>query len=125
MRRIIFLMMVLFLLGLFGCATYRPIVDMRGIDQRQYEADLRECQAYARQVSPGAEAIAGAMIGAGVGAVMGAALGSFVGQAGRGAGMGATLLGGEGLVVGAGRGAQGQIDVIRNCMMGRGYNVLR
>ena len=120
MKRIICIILLL-----SGCAAYRPIVDMRGVNPHQYEADLKECQAYASQVSPAADAVIGAVIGVGVGAALWAVLGSFVGQAGRGAEMGMAVFGTEGALVGATSGAAGQVNIIRNCMAGRGYGVLR
>ena len=109
---------------LVGCAGYRPIVDMKGVDRRTYESDLRECQAYAEQISPAGQSVAVAFIGAGIGAVLGAVVGSFFGEADLGAGFGAALGGTEGAISGAASGAQTQVDIIRNCMSGRGYSVL-
>jgi hypothetical protein len=123
MKRIICIILLVMLM--FGCATYRPIVDMRGADQGQYERDLQDCQSYAANVSPAAEAMVGAVIGVGVGAVLGAVVGSFFGQADWGAEMGMAIVGTQGLMAGASGGIQGQVDIIRNCMAGRGYNVLR
>ena len=123
MKKIICIIFLVALLS--GCATYRPIVDMQGVDQNQFEADLRECQSYAEQVSPVAEAAVGAAIGVGVGAALGAVVGSLVGEAGRGAEMGMAIIGTEGAIMGVSSGIAGQRDVIRNCMAGRGYSVLR
>ena len=43
-------------LGLLsGCASYRPVVDLRDVtDRGQYERDIADCQNYAEPVSPGA-----------------------------------------------------------------------
>ena len=119
------IMLAVLILAISACATYRPIVDMKGVDQGRYEADLKECQVYAEQVSPAGHAAVGAGIGAGIGAVLGAIIGSFFGEAGRGAGMGAALGGAQGAIGGGAEGAQGQVNIIRNCMAGRGYRVLR
>src|SRR5690242_20116685 len=57
---------------LAGCAqSYQPIVDMKGVDEAQYQLDLSECRAYAEEVSPTSQAALG---GAG-GALLGGALG--------------------------------------------------
>ena len=48
---------------LTGCA-HNPIIDMQGVDANRYNADLRDCQQYASQVS-------GAGTGAGAGGVTG------------------------------------------------------
>lgn len=103
---------------LSGCANYRPIVDSRGVNSAAYEADLRECQAYADQVSPGGHAAIGAFIGGGLSLAL-AMIGG--GDRGASAGMGAVLGG----AAGAGGGAEAQVNVIRRCMNGRGYRVLQ
>lgn len=122
-RAIIFVLVLLILTA--GCSTYRPIVDMQGKDQAKYETDLRECQAYARQVSPATTALVGGVVGAGAGAILGAIVGSYFGRAGEFAGMGASVGGASGGMSGAAEGARSQMDVIRRCMAGRGYNVLQ
>jgi len=108
-------------LGLLsGCASYRPVVDLRDVtDRGQYERDIADCQNYAEPVSPGASAGAGAVIGALLGAALGAAVGdhSVALDAAR---FGAV----EGAVVGGTAGADTQVQIIRNCMSGRGYLVL-
>jgi outer membrane lipoprotein SlyB len=121
----IFMLSITLLLVATSCASYRPIVDMKGIDRNQYERDLAECQAYAEQVNVGGEAATGPLIGGAFGAAMGLAIGALLGDPGEGAALGAVIGGGSGLASGAAEGAGGQIDVIRNCMMGRGYRVLR
>lgn len=103
---------------LSGCANYRPIVDSRGVDNVAYERDLSQCQAYADQVSPAGGAAAGAAIGAGLSFIL-AVIGG--GDRGMSAGMGAVLGG----AAGVGGGADAQVNIIRNCMNGRGYRVLQ
>jgi hypothetical protein len=105
---------------LSSCATYRPIVDLRDVSDRgQYERDLADCQNYAAPVSPGASAGAGALFGAILGAALGAAVGDHE-LAREAARFGAV----EGAVAGGGAGAGTQVNIIRNCMSGRGYVVL-
>lgn len=106
------------------CAAHRPIVDMQGADKWQYERDLRECQRYAEQVSPGANAIVGGGLGACIGGGIGAIIGSFFGNAGDGAAIGASIGGAEGAVGGAAGGIAAQSSIINNCMRERGYKVL-
>ena len=108
------------LLILTGCAGYRPIVDTKGVDLNRYEADLKECQQYADQVSP-ATSTAG---GAAAGALLGAAIGALFGNR-QSAGQGAAAMGLLGGAQGASHGANAQMGVIRNCMSGRGYRVLQ
>jgi len=111
------------LAALTGCATaprgatYRPLIDTQHIDAVKYEADLSDCQAYARQVMGAQDrAIAGAIFGA----LLGAAVGRNTGYANQLAGWGA--LGGA--AEGANQGSQSQEIIIGRCLNGRGYSVL-
>jgi outer membrane lipoprotein SlyB len=110
---------------LAGCATYRPICDMRGIDRNQYEQDLKECQQYAEQVSPGQSAGAGALIGGALGAATGLVVGAILNvKPGQLAALGAAV-GGMGGATRAGAGAaMNQQQIIKTCMANRGYSVL-
>jgi len=113
-------------LFLGACAqSYQPIVDRQGVDPAQYQADLAECRTYAEQVNPVGEAVAGAFLGALLGAAVGAATGAVVGQPKLGATYGAAAAGTAGTAAGAAGGIEGQIRVIRTCLAGRGYRVLR
>jgi hypothetical protein len=105
---------------LAGCATYRPLVDMRDVaDRDQYERDIADCQNYAGSVSPGASAGAGAIVGA----ILGAALGAAVGD--RDVAIDAARFGAvEGALAGGAAGAGTQVQIVRNCMSERGYLVL-
>lgn len=102
---------------LAGCAgaTYRPLVDRPG---ENYEQDLRECQRHAEgEMGASGGAAAGALLGALLGAVLGhksGVQGEFVRSG---------VVGG--MVGGAIRGESDQHEVIKRCMSGRGYNVLR
>lgn len=106
-----------------GCATpsqYRPIIDAKGVDPSRYEQDLRECQQYAYQIDSANTTATNAAIGAGVLGVLAAVLGGNRYEVGQWAAAGA-ITGG---VSGAAAAAQTQVDIIRNCMLGRGYKVL-
>lgn len=110
---------------LAGCATapsgadYRPMVDLRGAQSASYEADLADCQAYARRVAGAGEgAVAGAVGGAVVIGLLSAILGG--GGHGRWAAAGAV----SGAVSGAAAGEGNQRAVISKCLAGRGYSVL-
>lgn len=104
-----------------GCASYRPLVDERSITSRQrYEQDLRECQHYAAQVSPGQSAAAGALFGALLGAAISGALGGGRYTTEHFAAAGAV----QGAANGAMGGADAQVQIIRDCMSDRGYSVL-
>lgn len=104
---------------LSACATHRPVIDTKGVDMNAYNTDLTECQKYAEQINPAATAAGGAAAGAIFGALLGAAIGGR-GAAGYGAGIGAA----QGTGAGAAGGAGKQIQIINNCMTGRGYRVL-
>ncbi len=123
MRSVAYVLIVFFV---SGCASYRPIVDTKGVNMQQYEQDLAECQAYAEQISPGSQALVGAGIGAGIGAAIGLALGVALNvDTSDLVGAGAAIGGVQGAAAGGAEGAKSQTDVIRNCMSGRGYKVLR
>lgn len=111
-------LMVATALAMAGCA-YKPIVDMKGVDQGKYEQDLAECRQYADQAH-------GAGTGAVVGAAAGAALSYGVSRAVGGRDPSAAARGGAvvGGASGAGAGARNKRDVVRRCLAGRGYSVL-
>jgi outer membrane lipoprotein SlyB len=117
MRRLILLAITLLSTS---CATYRPVVDIRDRQEAyEYERDLRDCQRYARSVDPAGSAIVGALVGAVVGAAFGAAVGD------RSVALDVARVGAiEGGVAGAADGAGTQVDIIRNCLVERGYRVL-
>jgi hypothetical protein len=108
---------------LTGCAAdqYRPVVDPVSIhDSRTYERDLDDCQAYARQIDPGASAAQNAVAGA----ILGALIGVAIGDRGSYARYGATVGAANGAAAGAANAQVTQIRIIQNCMAGRGYVVL-
>jgi outer membrane lipoprotein SlyB len=111
-------MLLLFLLVLAGCA-HNPIVDMQGVNRRQYRQDLTECRQYAEQVNVAGETATHGAAGAAVGAALGAIVGDH---------RTAQKIGGVGAVTGATRGAKKarhrKERVMRNCLRGRGYKVL-
>ena len=111
---------------LSSCATYRPIVDLKGEDRNIYEWNLKDCQRYAEELNPGVSAVAGAGIGAGLGAITGLIVGATLGvDAGQLAGFGAAIGGLYGATSGGATSAISQQQIIKNCLAGRGYRVLR
>jgi hypothetical protein len=109
---------------LVGCATsgadYQPIVDTKGINAAQYQNDLAECQSIAQQTQPVGNAAAK---DAGAGAAIGAVLGSIGGNKTsvmQSAGVGAVMGG----LSGGASSIKEKNTVLRNCLRGRGYNVL-
>lgn len=114
-------------LGLAACADQvRPIIDPATsvAGGRNYEYDLAQCQQLAKQVDAGGRTVGGALLGAGVGAAGGAIIGAFTGNAGRGAAIGAGVGGLSGAVGGGASAANSTQNVVRNCMIRRGYAVL-
>jgi len=115
------LMLLSLVVAATGCRATgsRPIVDMQGVNQAQYNTDLAECRVFVDEVAAGRQVVRGAAGGAVVGGGIGAAVGNSD-TAQRGAGAGAVL--------GAARGARGASEererVLRNCLRGRGYRVL-
>jgi len=126
MKRIAVMVLLVFLLP--SCATsYRPLVDPATIvDRDRYERDLSECGAIADQNVKSQQAATGAAGGALFGAGFGALLSwIFGGSAGTGAAAGAAVGGVSGGVSGAGAAAGDYETIYRNCMLGRGWRVLR
>jgi outer membrane lipoprotein SlyB len=110
---------------LAGCAGIEeftgqePIIDTQGVDLASLEQDKQECAAYADQVPVARQAA----VGAGTGAVLGGVIGGIAGNsstASRTAGIGAA----SGAIQGTGGGLRDRQQVIRNCLLGRGYRVL-
>lgn len=97
----------------------QPIVDMQGVNVIAYESDLSDCRVYADEVQVGRQTAVGTVAGAAVGSVFGAIIGDS-GTAQRGAGVGAVTGG----MRGVGNGLSEREQVIRRCLMGRGYRVL-
>ncbi|MGA8205893.1 MAG: hypothetical protein WB812_15340 [Woeseiaceae bacterium] len=103
--------------GLAACAAHPdPIIDMKGVDQKQFTQDWNECAAYSREVDVARGAAKGAATGAAVGAVAGA-IGGDVGESAAYGG----LYGGTLSALGSDREQQ---MVFKRCMRGRGYRVL-
>lgn len=107
-------------IALSSCASYRPLIDTKDSDMSRYEQDLAECQAYAQQQDPAASALVGAVIGAAFGVILAVVAGSNYDR-GASAAVGAV----SGAVAGTGRGMESQMDIIKNCLRGRGYRVLQ
>ena len=108
-----------FILAITGCASKKVIVDTKGVDMSRYQQDLDECTQYAEEVETGSQVATGAVGGAVIGGAVGAILG------GR---RSAEKLAGVGAVTGAAKGGSSagkeKMQVIKNCLRGRGYRVL-
>jgi hypothetical protein len=105
------------LMLLAACSAHPdPIIDERGVNMVNYQADLQECESYADPISVGEGAAKGAAGGAAVGAATGAISGDVYSGAGYGAIFGATRYGNEA--------DREKRMVVKRCLMGRGYRVL-
>ena len=107
--------------ALGGCTTTKEIIiDEKGVDMAAYRQDLAECRVYAEQVRTGGKVAKGAATGTVIGGAIGAITGGSRDSAARGAGVGAV----SGAVKGADRGEQEAVQVVKQCLRGRGYRVL-
>ena len=111
---------VVFLPLLAACTTTDEIIiDKKGVDPARYEEDLAQCRVYADEVRTGEKAARGAASGAVVGGLLGAAVGNSR-AAQRGAGAGAVTGGARGVA----EGSRSEVQVVKQCLRGRGYRVL-
>jgi outer membrane lipoprotein SlyB len=111
---------ILTVLALAACTTTDEIIiDQKGVNMTAYQKDLAECQAYSASVKTGQKTAVGAASGAVVGGLIGAITGGGEGAA-KGAGVGAVGGGAKG----ASEGTQTEVQVVKNCLRGRGYRVL-
>ena len=117
-------------LALSGCASisqqpdqHLSLIDPRGVNLRQYEADYQDCASLANQTKSGQRAVAGAVAGALVGALIGNAYrpyggsgwGSYGASVGAGAGAGTMFADAE----------REKQTALRLCLRNRGYAVIR
>ncbi len=119
---------IIFVGLLSGCAVEgyqsgtRVVVDWSQIDHNnRYYQDLAQCRALSEEVPGAGQSAAAGAVG---GALFGALVGVLIGDAGefalQGAGAGVV----SGAASGAAHGALSRDQVVKNCMRGRGYNVL-
>ena len=115
---------------LSGCASqtgWTPTVDTYGDhNAARLNQDMAECEQLASQASGGSakETAIGAGVGGLIGAAGGAALGAALGSAGTGAALGAAA---GGIGGGAHQGLKAEDtykQAYKNCMRGRGHNVI-
>jgi uncharacterized protein YcfJ len=124
MRKIIFAFSVMSVLA--SCATYSPVVDPQSVrsDDKYYQ-DRAECRALAKANTSSTKSVAkDALIGGAVGAGTGSLIGVIAGDTVKGLALGSVIGG----VAGGAKGVYGSNkdyeQIYRNCMIGRGYNVL-
>lgn len=113
-----YLYIPIFAMLFVSCAEYTPIIDMQGIDRVKYEQDLADCRGYSSQVQD--NTMRNALIGAGIGAALGGVSGGSRNTVGTAAGIGA--IGGG--VSGKGKQVNEREKVLKNCLRGRGYELL-
>ena len=129
-KKTILSMISIMVIGIQTAHAGNVVVDMSQVqDYNQYQMDLQQCEGLAVQNQPDApqrEAVAGT-------AVRGAAVGAAAGAVSGGSGSKAAKKGaGVGVIAAASRNrraasanASAQSDqIVKNCMRGRGYNVL-
>lgn len=112
---------------LSACAyNQKPVVDMTDVSPAQYEQDFSYCQSYAEQVDKSEAAKTEAKNGAVTGALLGAVAGGLEdGLAGVavGAVAGGTIGGGVGAATGVNDSTKIQSQVLRRCLVKKGYTV--
>jgi uncharacterized protein YcfJ len=104
------------------------LIDPSGVDPQAYEADYRECAALANQTDTANRAAAAGVGSAVFGALFGALLGAAIGgrsYAQSGAAIGASYGLGAGVGAGVASGETEKAAVLRRCLSGRGYVVVR
>ena len=112
--------------ALFGCQTYTPVIDPGSVNNSdRYYRDQAECRAIAKQGAPGWKDTAkDTVVGGAVGTGTGALIGAIAGDAVKGLAYGAVIGGVAGGAKGVYDSEKGYEQIYRNCMVGRGYNVL-
>ena len=100
--------------------TDEIIIDRKGVNMARYEADKTECESYADEVRTGEKAARGGASGAVVGGAIGGIVGDSSDAAARGAGVGAV----SGAARGLSEGERDKVQVVKQCLRGRGYRVL-
>jgi hypothetical protein len=123
LKKIVF---IISMLALIGCQTYSPVVDPRSVgNEDRYYRDQAECQAIAKQGAHNINNTAkNTVVGGAVGTGAGALIGTIAGDTVSGLAYGAVIGGLAGAAKGVSESEQGYEQIYRNCMIGRGYNVL-
>lgn len=123
-----FILFSLLILSISGCVgnssssifeSSKPIIDTKGVDMNQYEADLEECSNFSEDISTGKSIAKGAATGAAVGAVIEAITDDARGR--RDAIEVGAVSGGAKSGI---RAVREKEQILKRCLRGRGYKVL-
>lgn len=118
---------ILFSMLLFSsCATYHPVVDSQSVnDTTKYNRDVAECRYLAKQNTDTFRSVVkDSLIVGAIGAGTGTLLGVITGNTAKGLATGAVIGGVAGGSKGAYESENEYERIFRNCVRGRGYNVL-
>lgn len=111
-----------------ACASYNPVVDPRSISpekEDRYYRDRAECRALAKENSGDWKSVAkDTVVGGAVGAGTGSLIGVIAGNTVKGLALGSVIGGVAGGAKGVYDSEKGFETIYKNCMRGRGYNVL-
>ncbi len=126
MKKTLSLVPFLIVFAIIGCQQYTPVVDPGSVhNSDRYYRDQAECRAIAKQGAPGWKDTAkDTVVGGAVGTGTGALIGAIAGDAVKGLAYGAVIGGVAGGAKGVYDSEKGYEQIYRNCMRGRGYNVL-
>lgn len=120
------ILLIISTLAVLGCQTYTPVVDPASVrNDDKYYRDQAECRAIAQQGAPNWKNTAkDTVVGGAVGTGAGALIGTIAGDTVSGLAYGAVIGGLAGGAKGVYDSEKGYEQIYRNCMRGRGYNVL-
>ncbi len=123
MKRIV---LVCSMVILASCASYSPVVDPQSVrNDDKYYRDRAECRALAdANTSKGKSVARDTVIGGAVGTGTRALIGAIAASASKGLAYGAVIGGVAGATKGVYESNKNYETIYRNCMRGRGYNVL-
>jgi outer membrane lipoprotein SlyB len=107
-----------FIVLLAGCQTYNPVIDPRSVGNE--DAYYRDQQGAPGWKDTAKDTVIGGAVGTGTGALLGTIAGSTVSGLAYGAVIGGLAGGAKGVY----DSEKGYEQIYRNCMRGRGYNVL-
>ena len=120
------ILLIVSTIAVLGCQTYTPVVDPASVrNDDKYYRDQAECRAIAQQGAPNwkntaKDTVVGGAVGTGAGALIGTIAVNTVSGLAYGAVIGGLAGGAKGVY----DSEKGYEQIYKNCMRGRGYNVL-